>query len=839
MSTRKITDFSESLNKIRLHLPAYLKSHGYDVSNGHKIKCLSPDHDDRTPSMSLFEAEQGYPLIRCHGCGTTMDIFNVAHILEDKPSMGPGFISDTVSYLAEKYNVEVAYRNLSEDEIYELSMYQAYQAVAKYIVVQNDFNELQLTEMDKRKITPEFAHKYGIGICNNVDAMREHLVKLGFSNTFIDEVDLGNHNLFNKNNLLYTIYDDYGRPVAFMGRNLIYDGVVNEETGKFINGPKFIGSKSTLRKNIYKKNERLYLLNIAKKTNKPIYIVEGNSDAVSLHINGVTNAVAICGLGLSDLHMDTLRKNGCYDIYICLDNDSAGITKARKILDEALKSIHDIRVKFVFLPELEDEDGKPIKCDPDEFIRHNGVEAFLELEKVDPFTWRLEQFEEDQDADNEYIASSMIPIIISEPSALRREKMIQHLSLYTGFSDKSIRDEIQKIENAENSRIKASKEAIISKLNNALQQGRLDPEMLLSDALSSLHEVNKAANASILDTSTRINNMLAIKDYEEDESFVSSISVGDDMQAFSASIDGDLSGKVIYIGGASNVGKTAKLVNLMWRMAMFNDSICIPFVSIDDSAKEILPRLACFDAAYEAYTEGRLDILNVLNINKFAKPNLYKDTIQYNLIMEARERFFKKLLEYGREDKFMLFDSTDGRSLSFVESLMRHYREKYPSRRLVLFLDNFHLLQLDSEIDGREKYKAISHELKAMCVKYEATVISTVEYTKMPPEQKPNNNNIAESVSLVYDSNLIWHGFNELHGLREKALAFFHDDYGNKYPLIEFAAGKNKISGFKGNAYYRFYPDKSLYVEVSEDSFESIKESNKRLGKLEEACTED
>lgn len=126
-----------------------------------------------------------------------------------------------------------------------------------------------------------------------------------------------------------------------------------------------------------------------------------------------------------------------------------------------------------------------------------------------------------------------------------------------------------------------------------------------------------------------------------------------------------------------------------------------------------------------------------------------------------------------------------------------------------------------------------------MCVKYEATVISTVEYTKMPPEQKPNNNNIAESVSLVYDSNLIWHGFNELHGLREKALAFFHDDYGNKYPLIEFAAGKNKISGFKGNAYYRFYPDKSLYVEVSEDSFESIKESNKRLGKLEEACTED
>ena len=53
-------------------------------------------------------------------------------------------------------------------------------------------------------------------------------------------------------------------------------------------------------------------------------------------------------------------------------------------------------------------------------------------------------------------------------------------------------------------------------------------------------------------------------------------------------------------------------------------------------------------------------------------------------------------------------------------------------------------------------------------------------------------------------------------------------------PLIEFAAGKNKISGFKGNAYYRFYPEKSLYVEVSETYFESMKEANKNASKLEE-----
>ena len=112
MSNRKINDFGKELDKLRYFLPNYLQEHGLDVRNGHKIKCLNPEHNDRTPSMSMFETEEGYPLIRCHGCGTTMDIFNVAHILEDRPIMGPGFVNDTISYLANKYGVEIEYKSL-------------------------------------------------------------------------------------------------------------------------------------------------------------------------------------------------------------------------------------------------------------------------------------------------------------------------------------------------------------------------------------------------------------------------------------------------------------------------------------------------------------------------------------------------------------------------------------------------------------------------------------------------------------------------------------------------------------------------------------------------------
>lgn len=822
----RISDFQEQLQKVKQFLPQYLAEHGLDVNNGRKIKCLNPNHDDSNPSMSMFMAEEGYPLVRCHGCEATMDIFSAAHVLEEKPIMGPGFVNETVSYLAEKYNIEIAYKSLSEEEMYELNMYQAYSFVAKYITSRTDLNKLQQDELNRRNFGADFCKKYNIGVCNDLEDMRTALVSAGFTNSFLDEIDLLNKNIFNSNTIIYTISDDYGRPVAFMARNLIFDGIIDPETNKFKNGPKFIGSKTSLRKNIYKKNERLYLLHIAKKEKKPIYIVEGNSDALSLHNNGIFNAVGICGLGLSDMHLNTLRRNSCYDLIICLDNDEPGKAKARKILDDVLNRIHDIKVRFVFLPEEYDSDGNKIKTDPDEYIRKYGAESFLSLEKIEPFRWRLEQYDESQDTDNETIALSMIPIIVSEPSSIRREKMISELSMYTGYSERSIRDEISNIQNSVNDKISASKKAVLDKLFADIQESKNDQLILLNGAIDDIYEINKAANANILDTTTRINNVIAIKEYEEDEKNSSSLILGDDMKAFSASIDGDITGKVIYIGGASNVGKTAQIINLLWRIAMYNDDVCLPFLSIDDSLKDIIPRLACFDASYEAYLSGDKNTFSILDINKFAKPALYRNEIIYDVIMNCRESFFSKFLEFARQDRVVLLDSIDGRSISFVESILKNYREKFPERKLIFFLDNFHLLQIDGNVDGREKYKVLSHELKALAVKYEATIISSVEYTKMPPEQEPNNNNIAESVSLVYDSNLIWHGFNELHGLRERALSFFYED-GFKYPIVKFMAGKNKISSFKGDAYFKFFPEKSLYIEVSQETAFAIREQNK------------
>ena len=828
MSSRKLTDFDSQLDQIRMHLPSYLREKGYDVTNGNKICCLSPEHDDKHPSMSMFIAEQAYPLVKCMGCGVTMDIFNAANILEGRPIMGPGFINNTVSYLADKFGIELTYKKMSEDEMYELNMYQAYDAVANYIIAQTDFNDLQIEEIKKRKLTPEFMKKYLIGICNDVNALRENLKMLGFMSSFIDEIDLSNKYIFNERSLIYTICDDYGRPVAFSARNLKYDGV-RDEKGNFINGPKFVSSRTVIKKNIFKKNERLYLLDKAKKTSEPIIVVEGISDALTLHINGVINAVGVLGSEFSETHVDKLRRNGIYDIIICLDNDSTGIEKAKKLLDSVVAKTHDIRFRFIFLPDEYDEAGAKIKSDPDEFIRKYGINKFKELPRIDSFTWRLSQFDTDE-FDSESVTLALIPIITSEPSPIRREKMIAELSLFTGYSDKVIRDEVNKSEIEKTRRVQNSKKHVIEKLVKELESSEAkDPELIINEALSNIHQINQSHNAGLMETSTRINNILSIKEYQEDTENSSYVNWGPDMPYLSATTDGDIKAKLIFIGGGSNVGKTSWQVNLSWRIVENNSNAIVVFLSIDDSAKELLPRLICYDSAQRAWDNQDFNLFNVLNINKFAKPELYRDSREYAALCEQRDIFFKKYLQYAREDRFVMYDSSDGRSLDFIRTLLRNYREKYPSRYIYLFLDNFHLTQLNSDKSGREKFQTLSHEMKAMVVEFDATIISTVEYTKMPMNERPNNNNIAESNSLVYDSNMIMHGWNELHGLREEAVAYHIDEDGYKRPIVVWGVGKNKIASFKGDIPCRSWPEKAFFVEMTDQEYKAVIAQNRAI----------
>ena len=832
MSFIKIKNLEEQLQKIKVFLPEYIsEKYDVDISSGKKIHCLNPAHDDKSPSMSMFKTSNGTPLLKCHSCSATYDIFNACHISEHRPIIGPGFIDDTVVYLAKKYNVPLEVAKMSEDEIYEMNIVNMYKAIHEYIIVQ-DFSSIHTSEISKRGWTSEFASKHGIGCCHDIVHLKDYLKNMGYSYKFMEENDLDHDRIFNPNNLIFTLFDEHGRPVSFSARNLNYNGL-KDENGRLINGTKFINSKVNPRCGIGKKSEILYMFHIAKSKPAPSIVFEGNADAATAHFHGITNAVAICGLSLNEAHLNMFRRNGIYDIVVCLDGDEAGQIKAKQILDDALKKVHDIKIRFIFLPEKKilDSNGTSTfaKTDPDEYIREFGAESFLKLPKIDPFSWRLQQFDYDENVDSESICLSMIPIIATDPSSIKREGMIKELSQYTGISEKAIREEISKIINADDIKIERIKKSILDDLASQLSSGNtIGAESVLASALDKIRIADKQFKTSCFDTNTRITNILGVKQYQETEDSHVQYNFGDSFRVFNNAFTGDIRQKMILLGASPNVGKSSMFVNLSWNLATLNDNVVVIYLTIDDSIKEITPRIICHDIAKRCYDSNQ-DLFDLLNINKIATPYLYKDSIEYDVLMAERDISYKKLFSLMEQDKYLIYDAEDGNSLEFVQSLIKHYSEKYPDRHVFLFLDNMHLVSVPQYEEGRMKYKFLSHEAKAMCVKTNSTLISTVEYRKLPYGMKPSNGDLAETASMEYDSNAIIHMYSDLHSKRDESDLYFHSYDGlNKYPLIEAYFGKNKISSFKGSNWLKSWPDKAFFQEITEQTMKDIAAANKK-----------
>lgn len=826
VSKTKLDLVEENFSEIKAKLPEYLKEHGHDCDNAKKFFCISPDHNDSNPSMSVFMHDKGYPIAKCFSCGYTADIFAAAHAIEEKPITGPGFLHENVKYLADKYKIEVSIGNLTEEEIYEISTYDAYKATANFITSFN-YNAKCLSEIENREWKEDFLREYMVACCVDYHAMRTHLKSIGFQARFLDEVDLDNQKIFNQENLIFTICDEHGRPVGFSARYLDFDP--NKEGFKI---PKFTNTKTTgLRCNIFRKSERLYLMHIAKKhvtPSDPLYIVEGYGDTLTLHMNGVKNSVGIASADLSDKQLNLCRKLGIADIVICLDGDETGYRKAKQILDDVLSNVHDLRIRFVFLPW----DGEN-KIDPDKFVREHGIKAFLDLPKIEPFTWRLSEFVKDiedrngklTDSDAQHICQIMIGIIANEPSPLKRESMSKELSNYTGFSVQVIKEELDKIFNAEAVKIQRKKKSVIDNLVADLQSRSDGYEIVIERATQDLEDVNKESKTDIFDSENILSVITNIKQYQENEDLHRTIDFGSNFNTLPIVLAGDIAQKLLFIGGTPNSGKSSKFSNLALNLPMYNPDISTVILTIDDSSKEFMARLVCYDMAKRLYEAGDMALFSELNISKVAQPFLYKHLPEYHQLIRERDISYRRIMDLVQEGRFGIFDASYGKTVSLMRNIIKKFKTNRPDTKLIFFLDNFHQLDSNSDAEGRHKYKELSGDIKNLTTTNDITIISTVEYNKIPPGTKPSNYNVSESGALEYDCNAMMHLYNELHDIRDKSRLYF-EEYGQKYPIIEQIIAKNKISSFKGNVFYKFYADKSYYHEITPEEVEELRKMN-------------
>jgi DNA primase catalytic core len=783
----RINNFDDVTKKLQLHLSDYL-SQELSLNLDRNFKCLNPAHSDSKPSMSLVKPEG--IRVYCHGCAASGDIFDVCSWTSNRPLTGQGFITETLPYLADLYGIEVEHTELTEDEQYQLDTYRAYRHAYDYITSWS----VEMPEDIKSEITRRSwkldsrLQEAGVGYIVNHTAFRNHMKGLGFSAGFLDDVDLGRKDLFSPGHLIFTIKDEAGRPVGFAARNLLD----NDQ-------PKYVNQRTTgVKCNIYQKGKRLYGLDHAlrHRMEGPLYIMEGYSDVLSCHLNGFPRAIATCGTSLTEDHILLLKEYGIYDIVFCYDSDKPGQQRTEELLDTKFAKHKDINVNILTIPG---------EKDPDDFIRENGIGAFVDLKPTTAFQWRLYRF--DESVDQEAICKRMMPLVVSEPSHISQEKMLQELSSFTGFNLKTLQSELGRLINDKEKVKDRERKFIVEKMNKELESRPDQAEMILSEAQNKLYGLKVKYDEDSMSEESTLKFMSDIKNLEElNDGSKLGFYLGEDLREFQNALLGDWKDTMQVFGGKANSGKTSFLVKLSYEIARHDkeNNALVIYHTIDDSAEQLLPKFICV-------AEGTTK----LEINHVKNPNYWKQKMNdFDALLARREQGYQTVMRLVRDGRLVIKDATHGTSLAYAESLIKYYTEKYPDRRIVYVLDNFHKLRDFEGLEERIKFKTASQQVKFLAVTYHITALCTMEYTKLPAGMKPTNDNIAETVQMEYDANLIAHLWNGMHEKGDQATSdMFHTVLGpngpERRPIVEINIGKNKITSFKSKIYAKFFPASS------------------------------
>ncbi len=315
-----------------------------------------PFHNEKTPSFAVSESKQMY---HCFGCGVSGNVYTFVMQYENYS------FPEAVKMLAERAGVNLPEAEYSAEERKRESrrarLLEVNREAAKFFYYQlrSPGGEPGQKYLERRALTPETMHKFGLGYAGRSGAaLVEYLRSKGFEDELIKAAGLANNSekygLLSQfwNRVMFPIQDINHRVIGFGGR-VMGDGE-----------PKYLNSPET---QIFDKRRNLYGLNFARTARSGnLILCEGYMDVIAMHQAGFTQAVASLGTAFTPEQAVLLRRY-TDNVLLAYDSDGAGVKAALRgigILRDA-----GLAGKVINM--------QPYK-DPDEFIKNLGKEAFQE-----------------------------------------------------------------------------------------------------------------------------------------------------------------------------------------------------------------------------------------------------------------------------------------------------------------------------------------------------------------------------------------------------------------------------------------------------------------------------
>jgi DNA primase len=330
---------------------------------GANYKGLCPFHSEKTPSFTVSPAKHLY---YCFGCQASGNVIGFLMRYENLS------FPEAVRHLAARYSVPVSDDPAPQQQVAVEPLYRLHQAAATFFhhcLLHDPASQQARAYCRRRQITSDTVARFCLGYAPaSWDALSREMQRQAFSQDVLLRSGLvtaresrsGTYDRF-RNRLIFPIYDRLGRPVAFGGRLL--------EGTETIPAPKYLNSPDTA---IFHKGQILYGFHLAKQTIRQegrVLLVEGYTDVIACHRQGVMQTVGTLGTALTERHVEML-KGLAKEVILVFDSDTAGGSATERGIELLLGA--GIRVRVVTLPEGED---------PDSFLQqHEGPEL---LRRVD------------------------------------------------------------------------------------------------------------------------------------------------------------------------------------------------------------------------------------------------------------------------------------------------------------------------------------------------------------------------------------------------------------------------------------------------------------------------
>ncbi len=397
--------------------------------SGANYKGLCPFHNEKTPSFMVSPARG---TCHCFGCGKGGN--SISFIMEHEQLTYP----EALRWLAKKYGIEIQERELSDREREEQnereSMFIVNEWAAGYFERQlhddPDGVALGLQYFRSRGFRDDTIRLFRLGYdLNNRHALAAAALKDGHNADFIvktglcyrtDEGDLIDRYA---GRVVFPWIGLSGKVVGFSAR--VLDSRTKGVNQKYVNSPD---------SEIYHKERELFGIYQAKKAiarEDRVFIVEGQTDVISMFQCGIENVVANSGTALS-IHQIHMLHRFTGNITLLYDGDAAGIHAAMRGTDMLLAE--GINVKVLFLPDGDD---------PDSFARKHTAEQFREYveQNQEDFVQfkinRLLKGQTDPQLRSQAI-DSIIQSVAVVPNQILRDTYIHECASHTGVKEMAL-----------------------------------------------------------------------------------------------------------------------------------------------------------------------------------------------------------------------------------------------------------------------------------------------------------------------------------------------------------------------------------------------------------------